>query len=98
MIDPDRLLDILDSTDLLKRGDSRLPSDLNSTSRPDKILLENGLVDEKAMKDINEKKYFIGSEVIEDSDFEVKYVITMNDPFNSHLVNCHFFHFKFLVM
>ena len=49
MIDPDRLLDILDSTDLLKRGDSRLPSDLNSTSRPDKILLENGLVDEKAM-------------------------------------------------
>ena len=49
MIDPDRLLDILDSTDLLKRGDSRLPSDLNSTSRPDKILLENGLIDEKAM-------------------------------------------------
>ena len=49
MIDPDRLLDILDSTDLLKRGDSRLPSDLNATSRPDKILLENGLVDEKAM-------------------------------------------------
>ena len=49
MIDPDRLLDILDSTDLLKRGDSRLPSDLNSTSRPDKILLENVLVDEKAM-------------------------------------------------
>ena len=49
MIDPDRLLDILDSTDLLKRGDSRLPSDLNSASRPDKILLENGLVDEKAM-------------------------------------------------
>ena len=49
MIDPDRLLDILDSTDLLKRGDSRLPSDLSSTSRPDKILLENGLVDEKAM-------------------------------------------------
>ena len=49
MIDPDRLLDILDSTDLLKRGDSRLPSDLSATSRPDKILLENGLVDEKAM-------------------------------------------------
>ena len=49
MIDPDRLLDILDSTDLLKRGDSRLPSDLSTTSRPDKILLENGLVDEKAM-------------------------------------------------
>ena len=49
MIDPDRLLDILDSTDLLKRGDSRLPPDLSATSRPDKILLENGLVDEKAM-------------------------------------------------
>ena len=49
MIDPDRLLDILDSTDLLKRDDSRLPSDLSATSRPDKILLENGLVDEKAM-------------------------------------------------
>ena len=49
MIDPDRLLDILDSPDLLKRGASRLPSDLSATSRPDKILLENGLVDEKAM-------------------------------------------------
>ena len=49
MIDPDRLLDILDSTDLLKRDDSRLPSDLSATSRPDKMLLENGLVDEKAM-------------------------------------------------
>ena len=38
MIDLNRLLDMLDSNGLIKRGDSRLPSDLNSASRPDKIL------------------------------------------------------------
>ena len=41
MIDSNRLLDMLDSNGLIKRGDSRLPSDLNLALRPDKILLEN---------------------------------------------------------
>ena len=53
MIDSNRLLDMLDSNGLIKRGDSRLPSDLNSASRPDKILLENGLIDQEAMTQDN---------------------------------------------
>ena len=52
MIDSNRLLDMLDSNGLIKRGDSRLPSDLNSASRPDKILLENGLIDQEAMTQV----------------------------------------------
>ena len=49
MIDSSRLLDMLDSNGLIQRGDSRLPSDLNSAARPDKILLKNGLIDQEAM-------------------------------------------------
>ena len=52
MIDSNRLLDMLDSNGLIKRGDSRLPSDLNSASRPDRILLENGLIDQEAMTQV----------------------------------------------
>ena len=52
MIDSNRLLDMLDSNGLIKRGDSRLPSDLNSALRPDKILLENGLIDQEPMTQV----------------------------------------------
>ena len=52
MIDSNRLLDMLDSNGLIKRGDSRLPSDLNSALRPDKILLENGLIGQEAMTQV----------------------------------------------
>ena len=40
---------MLDSNGFMKRGDSRLPSDLNSALRPDEILLENGLIDQEAI-------------------------------------------------
>ena len=33
------------------------------------------MVDEKAMKDVSSKNYFVGSEVIEDNEFGIKYVI-----------------------
>ena len=52
MIDSNRLLNMLDSNGLIKRGDSRLPSDLNSALRRDKILLENGLIDQEAMTQV----------------------------------------------
>ena len=52
MIDSNRLLDMLDSNGLIERDDSRLPSDLNSALRTDKILLENGLIDQEAMTQV----------------------------------------------
>ena len=65
------------------QGKQRVLVQLPGLENPDRIKSLLGktakmnfrLVDEKAMADINEKKYFIGSEVIEDSDFGVKYVI-----------------------
>ncbi len=33
------------------------------------------MVDEKAMRDINSKRYFVGSEILEDDDIGMKYVI-----------------------
>ena len=52
MIDSNRLLNMLDSNGLIKLNDSRLPSNLSSASRPDKILLENGLIDQEAMTQV----------------------------------------------
>ena len=52
MIDSNSLSDMLDSNGLIKRGDSRLPSDLNSALRPDKILLRNGLIYQEPMTQV----------------------------------------------
>ena len=81
------------------QGKQRVLVQLPGLENPDRIKSLLGktakmnfrLVDEKAMPDINEKKYFIGSEVIEDSDFEVKYVINHKKECqhqNQHQFSC----------
>ncbi len=65
------------------QGNQRILVQLPGLKDPDRIKSLLGktakmnfrLVDEKNMQSINEKKYFVGSEIIEHADMQVKYVI-----------------------
>ena len=65
------------------QGNQRILVQLPGLKDPDRIKALLGktakmnfrLVDEKNMQLVNEKKYFVGSEIVKDSDTEIRYVI-----------------------
>ena len=68
---------------ILKRGNDRILVELPGLDNPDRIKSLLGktakmnfrLVDEKNMQSLNEKKYFVGSEILEHSEMQINYVI-----------------------